>query len=162
MKRKLKQSGSSANGGGFILIYLCFITFGLLSSMGRPDTDILNLAFPVVISLAVGILAVKLLTAVLNSGNESLRKDNPDFAKETVRHGMMFIIPFTALALLAKVGLGWNAVMPFASSAIMTAATTAGTEAMKKGAKGKKYILIPSFLAFVLSTIWMMSINIQL
>jgi len=42
----------------------------------------------------------------------------------------------------------------------MTAAATAGTEVMKNGAAGIKNVMIPSFLAFVLSTGWMMLVGI--
>jgi hypothetical protein len=93
---------------------------------------------------------------LLNAGNADLRQTSSQFAREAVSTGMLFMIPFTALAVLARFVLGWEAVMPFASAAIMTAAATAGTEVMKKGAQGIKNVLIPSVLAFVLSTGWMM------
>ena len=50
--------------------------------------------------------------------------------------------------------------MPFASTAIMTAAATAGTEAMKKGAQGAKNVMIPSMIAFLISTGWMLLVGI--
>jgi hypothetical protein len=93
---------------------------------------------------------------LFNRGNQALYAENNQFAQEAVGTGMLFMIPFTVLAILAQLLLGWNAVMPFASAAIMTASATAGTEVMKKGAQGIKNILIPSFLAFVFSTGWMM------
>ena len=67
---------------------------------------------------------------------------------------------FTILAVLALVVLGWNTIMPFASTAIMTAAATAGTEVMKKGAQGVKNMMIPSLVAFLLSTSWMLLVGI--
>ena len=70
------------------------------------------------------------------------------------------MIPFTILAVLALVALGWNTIMPFASTAIMTAAATAGTEVMKKGAQGVKNMMIPSLVAFLLSTSWMLLVGI--
>ena len=69
-------------------------------------------------------------------------------------------VTFTVLAVLAQLLLGWNAVMPFASAAIMTASAAAGTEVMKKGAQGIKNVMIPSALAFVLSTGWMLLVGI--
>ena len=79
---------------------------------------------------------------------------------EAVGSGMLFMIPFTVLAILAMVVLGWNAIMPFASAAVTTAAATAGTEAMKKGAQGIKNVLIPTVAAMVVSTVWMLLVGI--
>jgi hypothetical protein len=48
--------------------------------------------------------------------------------------------------------------MAFASAGITTAAAVVGTEVMKKGAKGIKNVIIPSLLAFLISTGWMLLI----
>jgi len=72
----------------------------------------------------------------------------------------LFMIPFTVLAVLAQFVLGWNGIMPFASAAIMTAAATAGTEVVKKGAQGMKNVMIPTLVALVLSTAWMLLVGI--
>jgi hypothetical protein len=94
-------------------------------------------------------------------GNPALRQsEKSQFAREAVAAGMLFVIPFTVLAVLAQLALGWNAVMPFASAAVMTAAATTGTEVMKRGAQGIKNMLLPSGLALVLSTGWMLLVAI--
>ena len=112
--------------------------------------------YSVIIAIVVGLLAVNLLIMAFNSGNADLRKADTGFAREAVGTGMLFMIPFTALAIMALAILGWNAVMPFASAAITTGAATAGTEAMRKGAQGVKNVMIPTLVAIVLSTAWMM------
>ena len=137
--------------------YLCFIVLGLLIPFIRPNFKILTLLLSFLLALIIGLLAVQLLILFFNSGNKALRLETGgQFAREAVGSGMLFMIPFTVLAVLAQLILNWNAVMPFASAAIMTAAATAGTEAMKKGAQGMKNVLLPSGLAFLLSTGWMM------
>jgi len=136
-------------------VYLCFIIFGIMIPFSKPEFIITSLLLSLLISLAVGFLAINLLIMILNAGNEVLRQNSSQFAREAVSTGMLFMIPFAALAVLAQFILGWDAVMPFASAAIMTAAATSGTEVMKKGAQGIKNVMIPSLLAFVLSTGWM-------
>ena len=70
---------------------------------------------------------------------------------EAVKNGMMFMIPFTILAVLASIILGWDSIMPFASAAIMNASSAAGIELSKNGAKGFKNIILPgAFSAFLL------------
>lgn len=142
-------------------VYLCFGVFGLLVPFTKPDFQVATFLLSVLLSLAVGLLAVKLLIMLFNMANPKLRKDaTGHFAREAVGAGMLFMIPFTVLAVLAQLVLGWNAVMPFASAAIMTSAATAGTEIMKKGAQGIKNVIISSLVAFFLSTLWMMLIGL--
>ncbi len=137
-------------------VYLCFLIFGLMIPFSKPELIITTLLLSLMTSLVVGFLAVNLLIRALDAGNAALRQNNSQFARKAVSTGMLFMIPFTVLAVLARFILGWDAVMPFASAAIMTAAATSGTEVMKIGAQGIKNVMIPSILAFILSTGWMM------
>ncbi len=142
-------------------IYLCFIVFGLLIPLSKDDYSITTFLFSVILSVVIGLLAVNLLIMLLNNSNAELsQQSGGQFARQAVGTGMLFMIPFTVLAALAQLLLGWNAVMPFVSAAIMTAAATAGTEVMKKGAQGIKNVMIPSALAFFLSTGWMLLVGI--
>lgn len=137
-------------------VYICFTIFGILIPFCKPEIKISSLLLSIVLAAVIGILMVNLLVMILRSGNRGLDAENSSFAHEAVGTGMLFMIPFTVLAILAQLLLSWNAVMPFASAAIMTASATAGTEVMKKGARGLKNILMPSIIAFVFSTGWMM------
>lgn len=142
-------------------VYLCFIVFGLMIPFTKPDFQIVTFVYSVLLSLAVGLLAVKLLVLLFNMANPNLHQEaTGHFAIDAVGAGMLFMVPFTVLAVLAQFVLGWNAVMPFASAAIMTSAATAGTEVMKKGAQGIKNVMIPSVVAFLLSTGWMLLISL--
>ena len=153
-----KESGGT--GGRFWPVYLCYLTFGLLLPLSKEASTLTGLLVSAVIALVIGILMVRLLIMLFHRGNGVLFADNKELALEAIRTGMLFMIPFTALAVLAQLLLDWNAVMPFASAAIMTSTASAGTEVMKRGAKGVKNILIPSLLAFVFSTGWMMLVAI--
>lgn len=143
--------------------YLCFTVFGILIPFSKSDVQAVSVLLSILLALALGLLAVKLLIIVFNGGNPALQKGTSgQFAPEAVGDGMLLMIPFTVLAVLARLLLNWDAVMPFASAAIMTSAATAGAEVMKKGARGIKNVLIPSGLAFVLSTGWMMLVAMLL
>jgi len=142
-------------------VYLCFIVFGMLIPFTKPAMQTMTFVYSILLSLAVGLLMVNLLIMLFNMANPKLRLDAAaQFASKAVSAGMLFMIPFTVLAVLAQFLLGWNAVMPFASAAIMTSAATAGTEVMKEGAQGIKNVMIPSVLAFLLSTGWMLLIGL--
>lgn len=136
--------------------YLCFIIFGVLIPFSRPDYKFTTVIYSLIIAIVAGLLAVNLLILAFNGGNAALRQTDGGFAREAVGTGMLFMIPFTVLAIMALALLGWNAIMPFASAAITTAAATAGTEVMKRGAQGIKNVMIPTLVAIVLSTVWMM------
>lgn len=163
MKLGYKHSGDSGQGKqakGFWPAYLCFVVFGGIAPFTRADVKLTTALLSVVVALVVGVLTVNLLVMLLNAANRSLNESSQGFAREAVATGMLFMIPFTALAVLARLGLGWDAVMPFATAAMMTAAATAGTEVMRMGAQGIKNVMIPSILVFVLSTGWMMLVGI--
>jgi hypothetical protein len=152
--------GAGPDGVKLWPAYLCFIIFGILMPFSKPEFKFTTLLLSLVIAIAVGFMAVNILIMAFNSGNAALRQTDGGFAREAVGSGMLFMIPFTVLAILAMVVLGWNAVMPFASAAVTTAAATAGTEAMKKGAQGIKNVLIPTVAAMVVSTVWMLLVGI--
>lgn len=149
-----KESGS----GSYLPVFLCFIVFGVLIAFNKPEFRIVSLLVSVLISLVFAFLMVGVLVLVFNSGNR--QETGNGFAREAVSQGMLFMVPFTVLAVLAQVILGWDAVMAFVSAAVMTAAASAGTEAMKRGAKGIKNVLLPSAVAFLVSTCWMMIIGL--
>lgn len=144
----------------FCMIYLCFFTFGALVPLTKPEPLASTFLISIFLSLLVGFSTVFSLTAVFKKLNPFLLNTNYFFAQEAVESGMLFVIPFTILAIVAKLALGWDAIMPFASSAVTTAMATAGTEVMKKGGQGSKNVLIPSALAFVISIVWMLVLGI--
>lgn len=162
MENKLGYTEASGQKGAPLWpIYLCFLVFGTLIPFSKPQVQVTTFLLSVLLSLVIGLVAVKVLIIVLKNGNKALVTESGEqFAREAVGSGMLFMIPFTVLAVLAQLALGWNAVMPFASAAIMTAAATAGTEVMKKGARGIKNVMLPSAIAFLVSTGWMILVGL--
>lgn len=141
--------------------YVCFLMFGIMIPFSRSDAKILTFVASLAVSFIMGFLAVMILITVINAGNPELRRQtNGQLGREAVSSGMVYMIPFTVLAVVALLLLNWNAVMPFASAAVTTAAASAGTEVMKKGAPGAKNVIIPSLIALLVSTGWMMLVAI--
>jgi hypothetical protein len=102
---------------------------------------------------------IKFLILLLKSFNRDLIDNaGKHFAKEAVQKGMLFMIPFTVLAMLAFFILKWNAIMPFASAAITTSSAIAGAEVMQKGGKSLRNIIIPTLLGMLFSTAWMLTL----
>lgn len=141
-------------------IYLCFIFFGVTIPFSKAQFTFTTFLLSLLISIIIGFITVYVLVMLFQASNAQLAQTNSLFAKEAVADGMLFMVPFAVLAALAQFILGWDAVMPFASAAIMTACATAGAEVLKKGAQGAKNVMIPSFIAFVISTGWMMLVGI--
>lgn len=162
MKPNLGYKNPAARkSGNFLPVYFCFLVFGILIGFNKPEFQLIPFSISVILALVLGFLMINSLILIFNSGNQGLKAQTENqFARESVSQGMLLMVPFTVLAALAQLILGWDTVMAFVSAAIMTAAASAGTEAMKRGAKGMKNVLLPSFLAFVVSTGWMLFIGL--
>lgn len=156
--------GYAGNAGGdkfkFWPIYLCFIFFGITIPFSKAQFNITTFLLSLLISIIIGTVTIYGLIMIFQASNAQLAQNNSQFAKEAVADGMLFMVPFAVLAALAQFALGWDAVMPFASAAVMTACATAGAEVLKKGAQGAKNVMIPSVVAFVISTGWMILVGI--
>ena len=137
--------------------YFCFLAFGIMTGLARPELSLLHFGLSVLLSGLVGLGMINLLILLLKGVNKKLvLTTEPHFAKHAVARGIVFMIPFTVLALLAFFGLGWQAIMPFAAAAITTSAANAGSEVIKSGGQGLKNVLIPSLLGMAFSTGWML------
>lgn len=157
----MQNSSPKKKSGTFLPVYLCFMVFGILISLNKSEFRIAYLFLSILVALFLGLAVIQLLIFIFNSGNKVLRQQTGGgFAREAVSNGMFYMIPFTILAALAQLILGWDTVMSFASAAIMTAAASSGIEVMKAGAQGIKNVLLPSVIAFMVSTVWMLLVGI--
>ena len=73
-----------------------------------------------------------------------------------VAHGFMLLFPFTVLALLAEMVLGWQAIQAFCSAGIMAGTATAGAEIAKLGGGRIRSMAIPALWGMVMTTAWML------
>jgi hypothetical protein len=75
--------------------------------------------------------------------------------RQAVGRNFLLIIPYTVLALLADLVLGWNASLTFASAGIMTSGSAVGAELMKMGGGKMANMLLPVFGGMGFTMLWM-------
>ncbi len=106
-----------------------------------------------IIGVIFGLLAVHLLVMILRLANSKTDRDRISRAAGT---GLLLLLPFAALALVAELLLGWNASQAFASTALVAACGAAGAEVGRRGGAGLRSVLVPAVSAFLLSTAWVL------
>lgn len=142
-----------------MMTFLIFGILGTASSNAEPDT--MQWAAGALLSLMVAGATLGLNFALLSAVNPEVRKKHGGSGiVSSVLDGHLYMIPFLFLAVIATVVLKWQAAMSFASAAVMIGGATAGTETMKKGARGIKNMLIPSGIAFISVFVWMAALSI--
>ena len=105
------------------------------------------------IGAIIGLRAVHLLVMILRLANSKTDRDGISRAAGT---GLLLLLPFAALALVAELLLGWNASQAFASTALVAACGAAGAEVGRRGGAGLRNVLVPAVSAFLLSTAWVL------
>ena len=113
--------------------------------------------------VAVGGFLFGLMAVVLLSGLLALC--NPGAFKRprglwgllgAASEGLLLLLPFTILALLAELLLGWNAAQAFAAAGLMASAPGMGAAAMKRGGNRWANLILPSLAGLALSAAWML------
>ncbi|HOO25192.1 MAG TPA: hypothetical protein PKW24_01110 [Clostridiales bacterium] len=149
-KAELKENAK------YWISYLSFLSFGLVVPFTKSKLSALTFIVSIVLALLLAFLTPFLSTLLLTLLNRPLKEVDALFAYTAVADGMLFMLPFAIMALTARFALGWGAVMPFASTGLTTAMATAGAELAGKGGKGFLNMMIPSLLALVFSTVWIL------
>lgn len=144
----------------FWIALLCFLIFGLVLALSKEGFSIVRILASIMLALLLAFLSFSALLLIFNNLNPQLQQKEGAPIQEAVLNGMLFVIPFTILAFVAKFFFGWNAMMPFVSTALTTAMATTGSELMKRGGQGAKNVLLPSLLAFVISTMWILFLSL--
>ncbi|MGE4072293.1 MAG: hypothetical protein AB7E72_14075 [Lysobacterales bacterium] len=103
-------------------------------------------------ALILGEFAIVLLRALLHAGNGSVRAEHgTQVVRAAVDEGLLMLLPFAALALLAELGFGWESVQAFAAAGLLTAASLAGSTLTAKGGSAVYNALAP--MAVMLPTV---------
>ena len=154
MARRQSQAGQTQ-----IIVLVCFALLGALTARDQGQTALWGLVYAIV-AVVLGWLAVRALA--LLAGMVSARSGQPrdNAIAAAVGRGFLMLVPFTALALLADLVLGWGVTQAFMAAGLMTAAAVAGGE-LETGAGGKG---IPRIVltggASVLSVMWIVLSNV--
>jgi hypothetical protein len=115
---------------------------------------------PVVLFTPLGLLAaaafVAALWVLLALVNGKVRREQGAGAlAKAVSSGLLMLLPFTVLAALAEVALGWNAVQPFMTAGVMAAAGFASAEASRLGGSRIGNMVVTSLAGLALSSAWL-------
>lgn len=139
------------------LVILSFVIFGVLGvNTPASGSRASHIALGILVSLVMAGISIGSNISLFGALNpEVRRKHGIARIAEGVLDGYLYMLPFLALATLSTLLFNWQASMSFASAAVMIGGATAGTEMMKRGAKGMKNMLIPSAIGFVVTMLWM-------
>lgn len=139
-----------------------FILFGIVSFMTTGDEfNWINLTFGVLMGLLFTLLCAicfKLFTALFNP--DTRRDYGKVFVAWVVWRGMLFLVPFAVMTLLATILLEWKSSGLFLSAGIMTSSTAIVMEISKYHTKPKiKNSIVLPMIASVISMGWLFSVG---
>jgi hypothetical protein len=75
---------------------------------------------------------------------------------DVLSRGFVYLLPFTLLALLAELALGWNASQVFTQAGIMTCGVIAGTEIVGLSGGRMVHLIAPVAGSFAFSFLWIL------
>ena len=143
--------------GPFVAL-LCFAVLASLAAIRTEDSTAITIGL--VAGPFLGFVLLKILGWLISLFNPQLSQK---FGKKTiywiVNRSFLLLLPFTVLALIATLVLGWEAATAFASAGIMTSSTAIGAELSRLGGGKIRSILLPAAGAIAITAIWMLAIS---
>jgi len=130
---------------------LCFAILGALTGRDMQKTGPLVLVYAIA-TAALAWLSVRLLAWL--AGRLSSRQDAQTTADEAAKRGFLMIVPFTALALLADLIVGWHATQAFTAAGILTAGASAAAELEANGEPKPSTRILLTVAASALAVLW--------
>jgi len=142
---------------------LCFVAFGISVFYNPLDPmNLYNILFGIATGLFFGWLFRKFLRGFLGLVNRKFKQEQgKDIIYYAVDSGMLFLVPFAIMLLVATYFLHWSMTAGFISAGIMAVGTAAAIEMGK--AKGKQEIrntIATSGVSFLFSFIWTLSYQV--
>jgi hypothetical protein len=130
---------------------LAFAAFGGLVGW-RMGASPLSSAAGLVVGAAFAFGATYLLVQAIHVTHPGLGRDA---IQEAASNGLLLILPFAVLALVAELLLGWNASQTFSSAGLMTACGAVGVEVSRRGGGRLRSMLVPTAIAAAAAAAWM-------
>jgi hypothetical protein len=153
MAEKAAEGGTTINR---IVTVLCFAVLGALTTHRMNGSAGFFLASAIG-GAAVAWICLSILGWLLGAVNaQILRQHGRLGIHQALGKGFILMFPFTVLALLAELALGWNATQAFTSAGIMTAGAAVGAELIKSGGGKVSSWVLPSLGAVAFSAIWIL------
>ena len=130
---------------------LAFAAFGGLVGW-RIGASPLSTASGLVVGAAFAFAATYLLVGAITLAHPGLGREA---VLEAASTGLLLLLPFAVLALVAELLLGWNASQTFSSAGLMTACGAVGVEVSRRGGGTLRSMLVPTAIAVALAAAWM-------
>ena len=130
---------------------LAFAAFGGLVGW-RIGASPLSTASSLVVGAAFAFAATYLLVGAITLAHPGLGREA---VLEAASTGLLLLLPFAVLALVAELLLGWNASQTFSSAGLMTACGAVGVEVSRRGGGTLRSMLVPTAIAVALAAAWM-------
>lgn len=143
-----------------LLRRICFAAFGVAAFTNPFDRrNIYHIVFGVIAGMLFGYFFRKFLRGFLGLFNGEIKKENgKDSIAYAVDCGMLFLVPFAAMALLAVFYLKWSATAVFIAAGVMAVGTASALEMGKlRGVQEIKNTLVTAFVSYLFSFLWTLS-----
>lgn len=139
-----------------VLVLACIATLGWLTARHLPLSAFWSFAISFGL-MGMGLVWLGVLTGIVHVMNpEIARTHGKTAALVPVATGMLMIVPFTALALVAELSLGWSATQAFAAAGLMTGAGAVGMEIGRLGPRKLLNSLVPAGGGMLFVAVWML------
>ena len=141
---------------------ICFILLGIVGFADATDPfEIGRLTAGIIVGILFGFVASVFFKMVLWLMNPKLNKTTGKKAiKEVVDRGMMFLLPFTVMSILAVFVLGWQANSVFVGPALMCVGVVVSSELEKAWGKAKfKNTITTVALSGGFASLWILAVN---
>ena len=140
---------------------VALLCFAALASLVVIETEDSTIIVTVLLGgVFLGFVMLVLFGWMLSLFNSRIKKK---YGRKSIRwivnRGFLLLLPFTVLALIATIGLGWEAAAAFASAGIMTSSTAIGVELTRLGSGKIRSTLLPAIGGIAMTSIWMLVIS---
>lgn len=140
-----------------LLRFLCFASFGICTffSFLEPANPY-RLGFGLLFGIIFGWLFTLFLNAFLGLVNRSIKiEQGMPVIKNATGSGMVFMLPFAVMLLIATFGLHWSQTTAFISAGIMAVGTSSAIEIGKLAGKSSlKNTVATSAVCLLFSFTW--------
>jgi len=157
------EADNKSNGGLTLIRNLCFIAFGVtIFSNPLNRFNIYNIGFGIFVCIIFGWLFKKFLRGFLSLFNSNFKKEkNKKAIYYAINNGMLFLIPFALMTLIATFYLNWSITSGFISTGFMAVGTAVAFEMGKlKGKQELKNTIVCSGISFLFSFVLLFSVKI--
>jgi hypothetical protein len=138
---------------GLLLAPICYGVMAWLLARRLP-VGALGTILVVLAGFVLGLVATLFLRVLMTVCNLQLSRQPGARVARAASDGALVLLPFTVLAVLAELLLGWSALQAFASAGTMASAAAMGAAAIKQGGGRWANTLLPSLGGMALAAMW--------